>query len=150
MKEKKGIWTLVAAVLLALPGLPPAAMAKDQAGIVAAEISTIAKHLSVRPETAIDLTGVSGAYCFNTGLGSGGHMTHYAVDPEKTKEDVIDFVNAASLEASGINVKDLPKFPGKLGTMEPNTWYYLPAGEHEPHHGMVFSFPLMIRATNLE
>ena len=77
-------------------------------------------------------------------------MTHYAIDPEKTTEDVIDFVNAASLVKSGITIKDLPKFPGKLGAMEPNQWYYLAPGENEPHHGMKFSFPLMIRASNLE
>ena len=128
----------------------PAGAAKDQAGIVAAELSTIANQLSLRPDMAIDLSGVSGAYCFNTGLQDGGHMTHYAIDPENTKEDVIDFVNAASLVQSGMRVQTLPPFPGELGSMKPNQWYYLPAGEFEPHHGRKFPFPLMIRATNVK
>ncbi len=141
---------LCAAVVMGVQGVPSNAEAKDQSEIVAAEISTFAKHLSVRPETAIDLSGVSGAYCFNAGLGAGGHMTHYAIDPENTTEDVIDFVNAKSFVKAGINVDDLPKFPGKLGAMKANQWYFLSPGEKEPHHGRTFPFPLMIRATNLE
>lgn len=148
MKILLVLWVAVTILTAQVSSSP--AEAKDQAGIVAAEISTFANQLSVRPETAIDLSGVSGAYCFNAGIGKGGNMTHFAIDPEKTKEDVIDFVNAASLVKSGINIKDLPKFPGKLGAMEPNRWYYLAAGENEPHHGRKFPFPLMIRATNLE
>ena len=66
-----------------------------QAALVGAELSTIAKHLQTRPQTAIDFTDVSGEYCFETGLGKGAHMTHYAVDPDSTMEDIIDFVNAA-------------------------------------------------------
>ena len=128
----------------------PALAKKDQAGIVAAELAAIANQLSLRPETALDLTAVSGAYCFNTGMGEGGHMTHYAVDPTKNDEDVIDFVNAASLVKAGTNVQKLPQFPGKLGSMKANQWYYLPAGEFEPHHGMKFPFPLMIRASNIK
>ena len=129
---------------------PAEAAKKDQAGIVAAELSAIAKQLSLRPEMAIDLSDVSGAYCFNTGIQDGGHMTHYAIDPDKTKEDVIDFVNVASLVQSGITVQQLPTFPGKLGAMKPNQWYYLAAGEFEPHHGRKFPFPLMIRASNVK
>ena len=121
-----------------------------QAAVVGAELSTIAKHLQIRPQTAIDFTHVSGEYCFETGLGRGAHMTHYAVDPSSTQEDIIDFVNAQPLIEAGVNVDSLPKFPGGLGTMEPNTWYFLAAGEHEPHHGTEFPMPLLIRATNLE
>jgi hypothetical protein len=128
----------------------PAEGAKDQAAIVKAELDTIANLLSLRPEMALDLSEVSGAYCFNAGLGEGGHMTHYAIDPAKNQEDVIDFVNALSLVKAGVTVQKLPRFDGKLGSMTPNQWYYLPAGEFEPHHGMKFPFPLMIRATNIK
>jgi len=128
----------------------PVSAKKDQAEIVKAELATIANQLSLRPEIAIDLTAVSGAYCFNTGLGKGGHMTHYAVDPTKNDEDVIDFVNAASLVQAGTSVQKLPQFPGTLGSMKANRWYYLPAGENEPHHGVKFPFPLMIRASNIK
>jgi len=121
-----------------------------QAGIVAGELSTIANQLSLRPDIAIDLTKVSGEYCFNAGLAAGGHMTHYAADPTRTAEDVVDFVNAEPLVRAGITVASLPRFPGGLNSMTPGQWYFLPAGELEPHHGIKFSFPLLIRATNIK
>lgn len=121
-----------------------------QAKIVGAELSAIANQLSLRPESALDFSDVSGEYCFDVSIGKGGHMTHYAIDPTKTREDVIDFVNAKPLIEAGVNVDALPRFPGGLGTMTPNRWYFLPAGEFEPHHGMEFPFPLLIRASDLE
>ncbi len=148
MKAKIPFW-LILLGLGFLAFVPSADARKNQAAIVAAELGAIANQLSIKPEMAIDLSEVSGAYCFNAGLGEGGHMTHYAIDPTKNQEDVIDFVNAASLVKAGVNVQKLPAFPGKLGGMKPNEWYYLPAGEFEPHHGMKFPFPLMIRATNI-
>ena len=123
---------------------------RDQASIVASEISTFANLLSVRPKTAIDLSKVSGAYCFNVNLEDGGQMTHFAIDPSSTQEDVVDFINATQFIKAGIEVDKLPRFPGKLGSMTPNKWYYLPAGEYEPHHGITFPFPLLMRAVNLE
>ena len=48
----------------------------DQAGIVGGEIAAFANQLGQNPDMAIDLTGVSGEYCFNAGIGDGGHMTH--------------------------------------------------------------------------
>ena len=122
----------------------------NQAAIVGGELSTIAKQLSLRPETALDFTKVSGEYCFDVDLGGGGHMVHYATDPTKTQEDVIDFVNADPLIKAGINVTKVPRFPGKLGSMTPGQWYFLPAGELEPHHGIKFPFPLLMKATNLK
>jgi hypothetical protein len=143
-----GILVFSAVISLAADLRP--ASAADQAAIVAAELSAISNQLSLNPDMAIDLSKVSGAYCFNAGLGSGGHMTHYAIDPEKTTEDVVDFVNATSLVKAGLGVEKLPRLPEKLGAMTPNQWYYLPAGEFEPHHGMKFSFPLMVRASNIK
>ena len=67
-----------------------------------------------------------------------------------TREDVIDFVNAEPLIEAGVKLESLPRFPGGLGTMEPNQWYFLPSGEMEPHHGRKFPFPLLIRASDLE
>ena len=75
-------------------------------------------------------------------------MTHYATDPTKTREEVVDFVNAEPLIKAGINVASLPKFPGWLNSMTPGQWYFLPAGELEPHHGT--KFPFLIRATNIK
>ncbi|MGH6933858.1 MAG: hypothetical protein ACREEE_15670, partial [Dongiaceae bacterium] len=68
------------AVLALAAALPPLAAAtgdsNKQSAIVAGEIAAIAKQLGLRPQTAIDLTEVSGEYCFNVGLDRGGHMTH--------------------------------------------------------------------------
>ncbi len=122
----------------------------DQPKIVAGELSAIANVLAKRPETAIDFTKVSGEYCFNIEMGKGGHMTHYATHPESTQEDVIDFVNAAKLEAMGSDFSKVPLFPGKLGAMKPKQWYYLPKGDFEPHHGKTFPFPVLIRAVNVD
>lgn len=138
--------SFLAVVLLAAP----ASAKKDQASIVGAELAAIANQLSLNPDMAIDLSEVSGAYCFNAGLGKGGHMTHYAMDPVLTKEDVVDFVNAESLVQAGLKVDSLPRLPKKLGEMTPNQWYYLPAGEMEPHHGIKFPFPLMVRASDIK
>ncbi len=147
----KRVVTSITALLVVLFSAATTATAGDQGETVGAEISTFAKHLALDPDMAIDLTGVSGAYCFNAGIGDGGHMTHYAVDPSQTQEDLIDFVNARSMIDAGIiNVGKLPKHPGKLGAMEPNEWYYLHPGTFEPHHGRKFPFPLLIRATNLD
>jgi hypothetical protein len=152
MRTKLALGALVIAMLLLYSFAPGAVSAgnKDQASIVAAEISVIANQLSLRPETAIDFTGVSGEYCFNVGMGEGGHMTHYAVDPMNTQEDVVDFVNATAFTEAGMSLKNLPPFPGGLGSMKLNTWYYLPAGELEPHHGRKFPFPLLVRASNIK
>ncbi len=155
----KKLLVALAVIIIGLPNLgvaatdaEKAAMAKavKQAAVVGAELSAIAKHLQTRPKTAIDFSNVSGEYCFNVGLGKGANMTHYAIDPAGTSEDVIDFVNAKPLLAAGINVDSLPKFPGKLGTMTPNQWYFLPANEFEPHHGKKFPIPMLIRASNLD
>ncbi|MBI4382210.1 MAG: hypothetical protein HY574_13610 [candidate division NC10 bacterium] len=121
-----------------------------QAAVVGGELATIANQLRLRPETALDFTKVSGEYCFDVNLGAGGHMHHHAVDPTKTQEDVIDFVNAEPLIRAGVKLDTMPRFPGKLGGMTPNQWYLLPAGELEPHHGITFPFPLLIRAVNLK
>ena len=124
--------------------------ANKQASIVGAELSTIANQLALRPETAIDFSKVSGEYCFDVNLGAGGHMHHHAIDPTKTQEDVIDFVNAEPLLKAGVKLDSLPRFPGRLGSMTPNQWYFLAPGELEPHHGVKFPFPLLIKAVNLK
>ncbi len=135
---------------LALAGEQKEDMAHKQASKVAGELGTIASYLQNHPEMALDFTHVSGEYCLNTWKAGGTHMSHFAVDPSKTQEDVIEFVKANSLTDAGVDVTTLPRMPSKLGAMEPGTWYYLPAGEFEPHHGGKFDVPLLIRASNLE
>ena len=124
--------------------------ANQQASKVAGELRTIASYFQNHPEMALDFTQVSGEYCLNTWKAGGAHMSHYAVDPSKTREDVIDFVKANSMTDAGVDVTNLPRMPSKLGAMEPGKWYYLPAAEFEPHHGAIMGVPLLIRASNLE
>ena len=146
-----GLWLMVMALLWSHEfHVTKAEAQKRQDKIVKAELNAIANQLALRPEMAIDLSDVSGEYCFNTGIQEGGHMTHYAIDPTTTQEDVIDFVNAEPMIKAGVHVEALPRFPGTLGSMTPNQWYFLPAGEQEPHHGRTFSFPLLIKASNIK
>ena len=107
--------------------------------------------LDMHPEMIVDLADVSGEYCVNTWKVGGGHMTHYAIDPSKTTEDVIDFIKAESFTSSGIDVTTLQHLPSTLGAMEEGQWYYLPKGAAEPHHGsQSFPIPLVVRATNIQ
>ncbi len=133
--------------------LAQSAMAQDaneQASKVAGGLGAIAGYLQSHPQMMLDFTQVSGEYCLNTWKAGGAHMSHYAVDPSKTQEDVIEFVKANSFSDAGVKVNRLPDMPGKLGAMEPGKWYYLHTGEFEPHHGGKFGVPLLIRASNLE
>jgi hypothetical protein len=134
----------------ALAGEVDKQKAKKQASIVAGELGTIAIYLQNNPEMVLDYTKVSGEYCLNTWKAGGAHMSHFAVDPTKTQEDVIEFVQAASLTEAGVDVASLPRMPSELGAMEPGKWYYLPAGKFEPHHGKALPMPLLIRASNIE
>ena len=124
--------------------------AKEQASKVAGGLGAIAGYLQSHPQMMLDFTQVSGEYCLNTWKAGGAQMTHYAVDPSKTREDVVEFVKAGSFSDAGVDVSGLPRMPGELGAMEPGKWYLLPAGEVEPHHGGKFGIPLLIRASNLE
>lgn len=132
---------------------PPAAAEEDvhaQAAVVAAELGTIARHLQMHPEMALDFTEVSGEHCLNTWKAGGAQMVHFAIDPSATQEDVVEFVKADSLASLGVDVASLPRMPAQLGAMEPGKWYYLPAGALEPHHGTTFPFPLLLRASDLQ
>ena len=83
-------------------------------------------------------------------MAGGAQMVHFAVNPRATSEDVVEFVKADSLTSLGVDVANLPRTPAKLGAKEPGKWYYLPAGKPEPHHGTTFSFPLLLRASDLQ
>ena len=113
--------------------------------------AAISNYIETHPEMIIDFSKVSGEYCVNTWKVKGGHMTHYAIDPSKTTEDVIDFVKAQTFTDAGIDVAKLPRMPEKLGAMENDKWYYLPKGAVEPHHGSkAFPLALIIRASDIQ
>ena len=119
--------------------------AKDKAS------EAINNYLDTHPEMVIDFSTVSGEYCINTWRVGGGHMTHYAIDPSKTTEDVIDFVKAQTFIDAGVDVSKLPRLPNKLGAMENGQWYFLPEGAPEPHHGSKeFPAALIVRATDIQ
>jgi hypothetical protein len=152
MNFRVKILAFFAAGALLIGGLPyliSAAVSKDQSSIVASALATIAHHLSLHPQAALDLSEVSGEYCFNAKIGQGGMMLHWAIDPTKTREDVVSFYNATPLIEAGLKEDMLAPYPAKLGAMEPNIWYFHPAGEHEPHHGIKFPFPLIIKAMDM-
>jgi len=121
-----------------------------RAAVVAAHLGTIAKHLQLHPQMALDFTAVSGEHCLNTWKAGGAQMVHFAVDSSATREDVVEFVRADSLTAAGVDVSSLPRMPAQLGAKEPGVWYYLPAGEWDPHHGGAFDVPLLVRASDLK
>jgi hypothetical protein len=151
MKVK--LFALLAVGALLIGGLPYMLSAEEvnraQSSIVAGTVGTIAAHLAKHPQAALDLTEVSGEYCFNAKLGKGGMMLHFSVNPEETTEDVVSFYNATPMIEAGLKEDRLAPFCGKLGCMENNTWYFLPAGTYEPHHGVKFPFPLIIKAMDI-
>ncbi len=154
MRSKVARRTMLVGIALLVSGLPYVVSAghiKPNPKAVAGGLSAIANQLSMKPENFVDFTEVSGEYCLNSNVMSGGHMTHFAVDPTKTQEDVIEYINAEPLIKAGVvDVEKLPRSPGTLGSMTPNQWYYLPAGELEPHHNAKFPFPLLIKASNVK
>ncbi len=78
------------------------------------------------------------------------HHTHYAIDPTKTQEDLIDYIDARPLLEAGVNVEDLPRLPAELGKMIPGQWYIRPANEYDPHHGKAYDYPELMRASDLQ
>ena len=112
-------------------------------------ISAITNHFGFDSVKGIDFSKKSGELCLNAGLPTGGHMTHFSVDPSATVEDIIDFVRVDQLVAAGLDTAALPRHPGTLGSMKPGQWYFVPAGSFEPHHGTKFPFPLIVRATDV-
>jgi hypothetical protein len=99
-------------------------------GVSKEEVLAIARLLRARPEMAIDKTKESGEFCLKSGLGT---MTHYAKNPERTREDIVFEFAAAPLVKAGLDPQKLALLPA-LGKMEPGQWYYLPEGQVDPHH----------------
>jgi hypothetical protein len=150
MKVKLLAFFVVGALLISgLTYMASATVNRPQSAIVAGAVSTVATHLSMHPTTALDLAEVSGEYCINAKLGKGGMMVHFAIDPETTKEDIISFYNAEPFLKAGLNKETFRRFCGKLGCMESDVWYFIPAGAYEPHHGVKFPFPLIVKAMDI-
>lgn len=110
------------------------------------EILAIARILRANPEVAIDRTAVSGEYCFKSGLGT---MVHFAAQPERTSEGVLYEFDASGLIGAGLDPMRMKQLPG-LGRMTPGVWYFLPAGQSDPHHAHAMPGPTIAIAVNLK
>ncbi len=149
--------SLVSGLMFAALFMTGARAAEDplkQAAVVSAEITAFANQLSLRPKTANDFSKVSGEYCFYSGAdkatGWDKHHTHYAIDPTKTQEDVIDYIDARPLLEAGANFDNLPMLPAELGKMIPGQWYMRLANANDPHHGKGYDYPELMRASDLQ
>lgn len=114
-------------------------------GIARGEVLAIARLLRANPGMAIDQTHTSGEYCLKSGMGT---MTHYAGDPDRTREDIVYEFDAQALTAAGLDPGKLPALPA-LGKMEPGQWYFLPKGEVDPHHKHPMPGPTLLIAVDV-
>ena len=115
-------------------------------GTAKGEILTIAKILRAKPRIAVDQTTASGEYCFNSGLGT---MVHFATQPEGTAEDVVYEFDASGLIAAGLDPSRLQQVPER-GQMKPGVWYFLPKGQHDPHHAHAMGNPTIAIAIDVK
>lgn len=139
---------LTGLVAFGVSGGPATADSGDK---VARTHAALGQYLQDHPEMVVDFSKVSGEYCINALKVKGGHMTHYAIDPSKTTEDVVLFVDAQPFLDAGIDFSTLPRLPDSLGTMKTGQWYYLPKGAPDPHHGAKRSKrAMLVRATDIQ
>lgn len=115
-------------------------------GTAKGEILTIARILRAKPRIAVDQTTASGEYCFNSGLGT---MVHFATQPEGTAEDVVYEFDASGLIAAGLDPSRLQQVPER-GQMKPGVWYFLPTGQHDPHHAHAMGNPTIAIAIDVK
>ena len=141
--------TIASLSVVGILAIAQSVVAHELTGKEKGQVDTFTGYVRGHPEMVIDFTDKSGEYCLNTWKVGGSHMTHYAVDPSKTQEDIIDFVKADSLKGV-VEVGSLPRAPTELGLMKPNQWYYLPAGQYDPHHGKAAKADLLVRAANIK
>ena len=115
-------------------------------GTAKQEILAIARLLRQNPQMAIDRTQVAGEYCLKPGSGT---MVHFATDPRTTAEDIIYEFDATPLIRAGLDPQRLPKLPAR-GKMTPGTWYFLPLGDVDPHHGHPLAAPTIVMAVEVK
>lgn len=115
-------------------------------GTAKGEILAIAKILRAKPTIAVDQTAASGEYCFNSGQGT---MAHFATQPESTAEDIVYEFDASGLIAAGLDPSRLPQLPER-GGMTSGVWYFLPKGQHDPHHAHAMANPTIAIAINIK
>ena len=121
---------------------------KDYADVLALsatardELLSFARLLRKRPGMALDFTHLeTPQHCLNTG----GDMLHVADDPS-VKVPLVYMHPAKPLVEAGLDVTKLAVEPEKSAELEPDRWYYYPAGgRHEPFHGKALGVPMIVR-----
>lgn len=118
-------------------------------GAALRELKAVAGVLSTKVRgLAIDLSAKSGEYCLRDPKG-GRFMVHFSEHPDDTPEDVIYFIAADSLAATGMDTDKLPKLPSELGEMTPRQWYYYNGDAFEPHHKGRLGRPYLVLALDI-
>jgi hypothetical protein len=115
-------------------------------GTAKEEIKAIGNVLAAKPGMAFDFSTQSGEYCMSPGSGD---MTHYAVAPEKTQEDIIYMLNPKLFIENGLKVDNLPKLPLDKAEVKPGQWYYYAGDSIEPHHQRKMA-PMLIMSINVK
>jgi hypothetical protein len=114
------------------------------------EINTIANIIGPGSKmVAIDATKSSGEWCMLETV-TKHNMVHYSQHPEKTKEDVVYYLNPATFIANGLDVSKLPRHPSKLGEMTPFQWYYYDGTYLEPHQGSQLNKQFVIMSIDVK
>ena len=114
------------------------------------EINAIANIIS--PDSRmkpIDATHASGEMCMLETV-TKHNMIHFSQTPEKTKEDVVYYLNPATFIANGLDVSKLPRHPKELGKMKPLEWYYYDGTYVEPHQGSQLNKEFVIMTVDVK
>ncbi len=119
-------------------------------GSAAQEINAIANLLMPGSGmVAINLTHKSGEFCMLEPK-TGRYMIHFSHAPEKTKEDILYFINPETFKQNGLQVNNLPSLPTELDKMKPFQWYYYNGSAFEPHHGGKLGREFLVMAIDVK
>ena len=114
------------------------------------EVNAIANLIAPGSKlVAIDATHASGEMCMLETV-SKHNMIHYSETPEKTREDIVYYINPATFIASGLDINTLPRHPAELGKMVPLQWYYYDGTYVEPHQGSKMNKEFLIMSINVK
>ncbi|MFQ5353699.1 MAG: hypothetical protein ACE5DR_02020 [Thermodesulfobacteriota bacterium] len=116
----------------------------------AKEINAIANLLTPGSGMmAIDFRHASGEFCMLDPV-TKRNMVHFSHEPGNTTEDILYFLDPTAFKAAGLQVKNLPVLPAKLGKMKPFTWYYYAGEAVEPHHGKRLGREFLVMAMDVK
>ena len=155
---------VIVSIVLMIQGIPSVTLAdpseediKEQfapvlqlEGNARKEINAIANIIGPGSKMVpIDATKASGEMCMLETV-SKHNMIHFSQTPQKTKEDVVYFLNPATFIKNGLDVTKMPRHPQELGKMEPLQWYYYDGTYYEPHQGSQLNKEFVIMAVDVK